>query len=338
MKQQIRPQRIEAPQKREAIIRNAKINAPKNERPMQPLPTYGEGGPYKICIIQPGSYGDNINSTLMLIPMRKKWPDATIDVYTTTQYETAFHNNPSISNLYSFQSSGKEHSLNFVHIIPNEVKDRGYNLILNPHPMINGDKWTSIKHGEFGTNLICAWVRQLEHNDIEYDVPLTTILRLTQDEIDRVNAYCKPIPMAGARNILIECGHESGQSHWTENWTSRVTEYLMTHSNTNVFLSIASDGGMVHELLKKYKGRVWFAGGLSIRECAELYNRCNAFFSVSSGLSNACNTNWCKKDIKWIESINSEAVSSAPIRKEGKIFFYQNDIDRLIEIIKTNGL
>jgi hypothetical protein len=69
-----------------------------------------------------------------------------------------------------------------------------------------------------------------------------------------------------------------------------------------------------------------------------LYNRCTAFFSVSSGLSNACNTSHCRKDIKWIETVNSPSVTSAPLRTENKMFWYDNDVDRYIKMLASNGL
>lgn len=286
-----------------------------------------------IAIIQPGCWGDNINSTLMLKPLRAKYPTANIDVYTSTRYASAYYNNPYINNILEADAHTKNEALHLVHTIPKIISTSNYYKIFNPHPMINPGNWNSIKHPHFGDNLIYAWVRALEHENIEYEMPLETILQLTSEEVTKINQYFEHVkPLA--RNILIEAGHESGQSHFTYEWLSKIVKYL-ANGETNIFISIASDGGL-NELLAI--PNVHFVGRLSIRECAEIFNRCDAFFSVSSGLSNACNTNWCKKDIKWFEAVNSPAVTSAPIRSEGKHFWYKNDIDGYMRLIMNNGL
>jgi hypothetical protein len=293
------------------------------------------GDQHAIAIIQPGSLGDNFNSTLMLKPIKAKWPNAIIDIYTSTKYASAFHENPLINNTIEIQSYDKNSSLNLVHVIPPLLENRGYTKIYNPHPMINPDKWTSLKHNDIGVNLICAWIRTLEHDDIDYNWPLETILRLNDGETHKVDDFWNVVPK-NCRNILIEAGHESGQSYFTEAWLFKICKYLLD-GNTNIYISRASDEN-VNTINDFSPGHVYFVGSLSVRECAHLFNKCDAFFSVSSGLSNACNTNWCKKDIKWFEAINSEAVSSAPIRKEGKNFWFKDDLDGYIEFIKSHGL
>ncbi len=286
-----------------------------------------------IAIIQPGCWGDNINSTLMFKPLRNKYPTSKIDVYTSSKYASAFYNNPYIDNILETDAYTKNEALNLVHVLPDVIKTNGYAKIFNPHPMINPGNWNSIKHPELGDNLICAWIRALEHADIEYDWPLETVLQLTEEEINKVNHYLSVAPKQ-PRNILIEAGHESGQSYFNHGWLDKIVRYL-ANGSTNIFISIASDEGL-HNLLSI--PNVHFVGRLSIRECAHIFNSCQAFLSVSSGLSNACNTNWCKKDIKWFEAVNSPAVTSAPIRKEGKNFWYENNVDGYIALLKENGL
>lgn len=296
-----------------------------------------DGPAERIAIIQPGSWGDNINSTLMLKPLKAHWPDSVIDVYTSTLYAGAFHNNPHITNIVKYKAEQKNEALHLVHVIPTDLKGKGYTRIFNPHPMINPDKWTSLKSNA-GTNIICAWIRALEDLDIPYKMPLQTILRLTKEEIQNVNNWLRQVDnMNNHRNILMEVHGESGQSFWNDNWTMRVCKHLL-NGKTHLFISRRHNGSDIKELQGHAPGKVHFVGHFSIRECAELFNKCQCFFSISSGLSNACNTNWCKDEITWIETINSEAVSSAPIRKEGKTFWYENDLDKFIGMLKEQGI
>lgn len=290
----------------------------------------------KIAIIQTGSWGDNINSTLMLQPLKARYPQSRIEVHTSTYFGSAFANNPYIDKLIKHPSTDKNSSLHLAVILPPKLS--GYDIVFNPHPMFNGDKWTSIKHPELGTNLILAWVRALEHNDIEYTLPLQTILQLTADEVRNVDAFCSKVDkFADSRNILMEVAGESGQSFWTPQWTVTVGKHLL-NGNTNLFISRRDNGSDIASLQQYAPGRVYFVGGLTIRECAELYNRCHAFFSVSSGLSNACNTNWCRNNVTWVEVVNSLQCSSAPIRAEGKIYWHHNNVNEFIGMLQSRNI
>lgn len=292
----------------------------------------------KIAIIQTGSWGDNINSTLMLPPIKKAYPDCIIDVYTSTLYGSAFYNNPYITNTIQHQANTKDEALHLALVIPDQLIGRGYDMIFSPHPMFNHGNWNSIQHPELGDNLICAWIRALEHAGISYEWPLETVLRLTNEETATVRNFINNIPnIDNSRNILMEVHGESGQSFWTPQWTMDVCKYLL-NGQTNLFISRKNDSHDIQELKRIAPNSVFFVGHLSIRECAELFNHCQAFFSVSSGLSNACNTNWCKKDIKWFEVVNSPAVTSAPIRSSGKVFWYDNDITAFISMLKEQQI
>lgn len=296
------------------------------------------GGKMKIAIVQTGSWGDNINSTLMLKPIKAKYPDCVLDVHTSSFYGSAFHNNPYIDNLIEYPADSKNDAIHLTLLIPDMIKTHNYELVFAPHPMYNHGNWSSIVNPHIGVNLICAWIRALEHADIKYDMPLETVLRLTSEEIAKVDHYLSFVPnLKQRRNILMEVHGESGQSFWDPEWTMKVCAYLMD-GNTNIFFSRKNDCHDVRELKKMGNDQVHFVGHLSLRECAHIFNQCQAFFSVSSGLSNACNTNWCKNDIKWVECINSPAVNSSPIRSSDKLFWYQNDKDAFISKLKEIGL
>lgn len=293
----------------------------------------------KIALVQTGSWGDNINSTLMLKPLKAHYKDCLIDVYTSSYYASAFYNNKYIDHIIKYMATDKQSALHLTCTIPPTIEKRGYDKVFAPHPMFNPGNWTSIKHPEFGTNLICAWIRALEHANIPYSLPLETSLRLTEQEVQRVSSFCKKVKhQKGMRNVLMEVHGESGQTFWDHNWTLATGKHLLGDENTNLFISRRHNSSDVEELQKFAPGRVYFVGNLSIRECAELFNRCQVFFSVSSGLSNACNTDWCKNDITWVETTNSDSVTSVPIRKSGKIFWHQNNRKTFLAMLQSNQI
>lgn len=303
-----------------------------------PLYTQEEKRP-KVALIQTGCWGDNINSTLMFQPIADHFKGCIIDVYTSTQYASAFYNNPYVNKIVKYMATDKQAALHLTKVIPDHIKNRGYDHVFAPHPMFNQGTWASSKHPELGENLIYAWVHALEKAQIKCPMPPQSILKLTEEEIRRVSAFCKKIPeFKSKRNILMECHGESGQTFWDHNWTVEAGLHLLRRQDTNLFISRRHSSSDVDRLKREAPGRVYFVGNLSIRECAELFNRCQVFMSVSSGLSNACNTNWCKDDIKWVETVNSHAVTSAPIRKEGKIFWFENNLAKFKMMLSENGI
>lgn len=319
------------------ILRSRKITHPmfNNE---SPIPSYHNHQAPTFALIQPGCYGDNINSTLMLKPIKEKHPDSIIDVWTSTTYGSAFYNNPYIDHLYELPSNSKDTALHQLITIPDLIKNCGYTKIFNPHPMVNPDKWTSIKAGYLGTNIICAWVRALEEADIPYTMPLETLLYLTDQEKENVNKYCSQVNMSGQIYIM-EVSGESGQTFWNGDWTTKVCQHLLGHnSGLSIIISKRETDNVIDALKHLFPNRIFFAGNLTLRECAELYNRCDGFFSVSSGLSNICNTNYCKKDKLWIETVNGPSVTSAPIRAAGKRFWHENNLHNFLDMLQANNL
>lgn len=303
-----------------------------------PLPNYSKDGIFKIALVAPGSWGDNINQTFQLKPIKERYPNSILDVHTSDRYASAFFNNPYIDNIIEYKSHDKNSALHLIHTIPPVIQNLKYDLILARHPMVFRP-WSTSKHPELGENLILVWAAQLDDLDITYQVPLESVLSLTDLEIKNVDAFLSRINnMTSKRNVLMEVQAESGQTFWNDNWTSAVCEHFLQDPNTNVYISRRDITGTIAKLNNTYEGRVYFVGGLSIRECAHLFNHCQVFQSISSGLSNACNTNWCKKDITWLEVINSPAVSSAPMRQENKHFWYTNDISQYIDYLKKIGI
>jgi ADP-heptose:LPS heptosyltransferase len=308
----------------------------------------------RIAHIQLASYGDCLNSTLMFEPIKKHFETpvllalhrrCAIEVHTTAPYESAFYNNPYVNRIISHNYQGrpattKEECFALYSVVPDLVRKQGYDQVFLPAPILLPTKRNSLKHPELGNNIICAFMRYLEDCNIEYDWPVKTILRLTKDEINKVNNWIltKKIMLDNHQNVLIEIHGESGQTFWNHHWTLAVVRYLARKQYTNIFISNKTKTAEVSQLEKETNYKAKWVGELTLRECAELYNRCSAFISVSSGLSNICNTDYCRKDLKWFEVVNSNTVTSAPLRIDDKIFWYKNDINAFTQILEQNGL
>lgn len=284
----------------------------------------------KIAIVQGGAWGDNINSTLMLKPLKDYFEHCIIDVHTSVIYANAFYNNQYINKVVEHTALNKNDSINLALSIPPILKDSNYNIILAPHPVFNPDKWSCRNHPEWGENLIFAWVRALEDLGIPYGNSLETVLKLTDEEESRAKNKISGFINGSKKTNIMEIHGESGQTFWNHDWTQNVVKKLVSMDQI-VFISYNGLTDQIKQLQAQHPSNILYIGDLSIRECAYVFNQCDRFFSVSSGLSNACNTNYCKKTIEWIETVNSLACSSAAIRQENKTFWHENDIDKFLE-------
>ena len=306
---------------------------------MQPAPILKkmESKTMKIAFVQLASFGDCINSTLMFEPIKKAWPGCVLDVHTTITYGSAYDNNPFIDNLIKHPCASKDQAFSLYDVIPHRLS--GYDKILVPAPILRPGRRNSLKHPEYGQNLWCTFLRALEDEGVDYPMPPVTVLRLTQEEVSRARAISGLGD--GQRCILMETEGLSGQTYWNDNWTDKTCQYILSQPNTCLFISKKSITPTIEkhrDNAHKIGSHVVFVGSLTLRECAELYNHCHAFLSVSSGLCNACSTDWCKKGTLWVEAVNSDTVSSAIFCTKNKHVFLENNSDNYINLLKHVGL
>jgi ADP-heptose:LPS heptosyltransferase len=283
----------------------------------------------RVAMMMFGSFGDCVNSTLMLEPIRSHFGDklAALDLFTSHKYRPAFEQNPAINTLVEFPADTKDQAFALYNTVPQQVATMGYDLVLDPAPIRTQppSQRTSLKHPELGENLIYSFVRALEKAGIPCPFPLRTHLHLTP--LERRRGAALGGAYKGKRRVLMEMHGESGQTFWNASWTLSVGRRLMADSNTVVFLSNLSWTPEIKQLQAEFPTQCVWVGSLTIRECAELFDHCEMFFSVSSGLANACNTDGRKRDGVWVEVCNDSTVTTAPIYSQGRTYWHTNNLD-----------
>ena len=167
---------------------------------------------------------------------------------------------------------------------------------------------------------------------IPYELPLKTDLVLTPHEIAQANGFMNRVTK-GKGFILMECEGESGQSFWSPDWTH---DAILTLSRMGyiVLVSCIQQRQMVMNLQIETSNKVVWVGSASIRVVAGIYDHCDGFISVSSGLSNACNTKQRRPMEHWIEVVNSLTCSSSAIRSDGKTFWHNNDVNAFCAMLR----
>ena len=285
----------------------------------------------RIAIIQGGAWGDNINSTLMLEPLRSHFGKCQIDVHTSTRYGDAFKNNPLIDNIHLHNAKEKIEAIQLASRLPDSLSATNhYDLIIANHPMYRRDLWIDEESERKTPNIINTWINTLR----EINVPIgdvRTTLYLTQPEINAAHHMLAKVH-SGRPKVLMEISGESGQTFWSPRWTSVVGDYLCQRG-FDVLISNNHLRADIAELQTIHPSQVFWVGNLTLRECAEIFNHCHAFISVSSGLSNTCNTQWCRKDIQWFEAVSSTDCDSYPLRSVGKQFFYEQQPEKFVKLL-----
>src|SRR5258708_2464390 len=119
----------------------------------------------KIAIVSLASFGDNTNSTLMFKPITDHFDNCELHVHTSTFYEAAYHNNPYVDKLVTYQAQSKQQCFNLYNTVPDIVRKLGYDKVFVPAPILLPTKRNSLLHPEFGENLITTFVRVLEDNN-----------------------------------------------------------------------------------------------------------------------------------------------------------------------------
>lgn len=285
----------------------------------------------KIAIVQTGCYGDNVNSTLLIKPLKNKYPDSIIDIYTVERYADPYKNNPNINQIFTTQINEKNEALNAI----NTIKTAGYDITIRNHPLFNKN-WSSHKHPELNENIILSWVNWLEANDIDYEYPIKTELHLTDQEKEEAQNFYNNLNRNRKGVVLIEAESESRQSFWDANWTDQITKHLVNLGYI-VLINSIREQNLAKELERYNANKIKWVGDHSIRTCAGIYDHCDVFISVSSGLSNACNTNQrTHNNKKWIEVVNSLVCSSKAVGPtDHKTFWHNNNLNEFTQYLSN---
>jgi hypothetical protein len=114
-------------------------------------------------------------------------------------------------------------------------------------------------------------------------VPVTPVIRLTAEEIERVRAFARDNNLEGGGPVvLFECAALSGQSFVTPQWAGEVSRAIVARlpQARVVLTSGFGERGSGLDAID--------AGGLGFREVAELTRYCSLLIGCSSGLTWLC--------------------------------------------------
>lgn len=293
--------------------------------------------PIDTAVVVMASWGDVVISTLVVRAIKEQRKDVHVTFYTSSACKGAVFNNPKIDKLEVIPAN-KAQAWGLQDKIINKARQK-HQLVITPWAGFTPQhEWVPIDMPGTPHNFMWAYVRVAQLHGLVVPIPPTLYLYPTETEQERAKKFVESL-VQRKRTVMMEIQAESAQSFWNPKWTRRIIPEIIKTYGGDVTILISRGGGEppeVTELKKKFKGQIYLLNEYSLREVSVIFNSCDVFVGLSSGTSNACHTHLCKKDIQWFEAINDRKWCSAPLRKEGKHFFFRNDPEGFAKLLREN--
>jgi ADP-heptose:LPS heptosyltransferase/SAM-dependent methyltransferase len=257
---------------------------------MTPRPEFG------IAIFH--AAGDILNCTPIARQLRLDHPDARITWITSERFAFLLDQNPHIDELMAVPGDPKA--------LADRMEEfrrlRPWTRFIDPAPYRN----YQLAPGGSLLEIIRASA------GLTWSAPPRSVMRLKPEEIAEARAYWATLP-EGLR-ILLETDFLSDQSPWTDACAFEVLDVFRDLDPALVFTSRRRPA-FLDELQARHPKVFWCE--LGFRPNAELYNLCDAFIGVSSGLSCLSLTDHCRRDVPSLEFTRGDhwslATSGVPL-------------------------
>lgn len=226
----------------------------------------------KILIGQLAANGDCAYATVLARQLRHDHPQAHLTWAISSSCAGLLKNNPHVDEIW-------------------EIPARGWNTQAAMWRLFEQEAFRRYQRREFDQVLLSqVWPGNLQNFDgtvrpcilrslgRPITVPIETVLCLTEDEIERVEAFVHHNDIENFEHrILFECESRSGQSFITPDLAQDIAQtlYELLPNATVIFSTIKP------MTLQDKRSR--YAGQLSLREVAQLTHACSAFVGAGSG-------------------------------------------------------
>jgi hypothetical protein len=226
--------------------------------------------------------GDILNATLVSAQLRRNHPEYYIVFITCERYKNLLDHNPDIDQLIAL--AGDPASL-----------DLDMPAIKTYH------RWVEVftPAAYFSPGLAQGWtINRVTREPV--GIALTDcrlpVLVLSDVERDEARVWWSTLPRG--RKVLIETEFNSSQSPWNDDFVEALGTMLGPLGVIFIFTAF-NRPPFFDDFQLRFGNAVWCA--LPFRLNVELFNLTDAYLGVSSGISVAISSNWCRRDIPWIE-------------------------------------
>lgn len=236
--------------------------------------------------------GDIVNATIIARQIKADHPDAHLVWFIAERYAFVLEGNPDVDEVVALSGDPKQLDARIEELRASRPWDRFY----VPAPYMAYDK---LPGGDLTELMLATY-------DGTLTVPLRPVIVLNEREVERARSWWAQLP-PDRLHILVETEFFSDQSPWDRSYALDMVRRLAPLRPVFVFTA-KNRPPYLDELAAEYPDVVWC--DLPFRLNAELYNLCDAFVGVSSGISCLSNSTWCRPDVPHIEVVGGPHWSS----------------------------
>ncbi|MFN5866108.1 MAG: glycosyltransferase family 9 protein [Candidatus Kapaibacterium sp.] len=237
--------------------------------------------------------GDILCATPVARQLKHDNPHCHITWYTAKKFAFTIEHNPYIDEVVLLD--GDPVALD--EKIPELKKERAWTSFYTPAPYMNYNGGQGATLAELTKS----------STGLQWTVPFQPVMCLTDQEVAEARAYMNSLPQG--LKILVETEFSSNQSPWDVAYESMMIERL--RSLNPIFIFTAKNKPKNLDAHKASYEHVYWCD-LPFRHNAELYNLCDAFIGVSSGISCLSLSTWCRNDIPSVEVVYGAHWSTFP--------------------------
>ncbi|MCX7930018.1 MAG: methyltransferase domain-containing protein [Chlorobi bacterium] len=231
------------------------------------------------------SLGDIINATIIARQIKADYPDSHLVWITAEQYAFILDQNPDVDEIITVAGNPKDLDTRI-----EELRTiRPWSRFYVPAPYLV----RTLPGGDLTELMLASY-------DGKLTVPLRPVLVLTDEEVEHARQWWAQLPTDRPR-VLVETEFFSAQSPWNREYALDMIRALAPLHP--VFVFTAKNRPVDLDILQaEYPDILWC--DLPFRLNAELYNLCDAFIGVSSAISCATNSTWCRADVPHLEIVS----------------------------------
>nr|WP_321397821.1 hypothetical protein [uncultured Desulfobacter sp.] len=260
------------------------------------------------CIAIFHNIGDILLCTPIARQLKSDDPECHITWYTSKRYAFVLDNNPYIDEVialpdmplhncqvldifkpYMTSENAGLFALNSE--IPRLRNERPWTRFFTPAPYLNYQELDRLPPEASLLDIIKSYA------DFDWTVPDLPVIRLTNIEIRKAKQYVDALP-CGIK-ILIETEFKSRQSYFDFDCLINLIKSIL-YLKPVVIITSKNRPAYFKEIQNLYKQIYWFSGEFRLN--AELYNNCDGFVGVSSGVSTLTYSDWCRNDLPKLEA------------------------------------
>jgi ADP-heptose:LPS heptosyltransferase len=272
----------------------------------------------KILLVQLYSNGDCLYATTVARQIKKDFEGCHLVWAVASFCKTIIANNPYVDEVLIVENLIKSDVVGFRKLKRLFVEQKRKGDFDELFITQNMDTNQAFYDGCIRSNILKAY-------PFKISVPVTPVLRLTNDEIHAAEEFGRKHKLSDYKHvILFEYAPQSGQSKITTNFALNVAEEIVKYDSTAIILSSGN----------KIKGSVSCiidGSVLSFRETAALTHHCTLLLGCSSGITWA-STSEAGKLLPTIQLLNPESKWINPVSRDFERFDISTE--KVIELIE----